>query len=403
MTIRIVGMALMLCALACQQDPENRAGFAGEVRDSAGVRIVENPRPPDDSRLGWTIGPEPILSIGALTGDEPYLLHWAIDATRLRDGRVIVANGGTHELRVFDADGVHVGTWGREGEGPSDFAELTRVETWPGDSIVAWYTGAYGMAVYDTDGNFGHTFVLQSRESVNWDRPRLHAVRPDGTLLSTRDVEDLDSAIVEIWRSDGVFSASTGAHPAEEILISGEVGQGRTLRRLAYSRQLITGLWGDLVVASHNSRYEIMAYRVDGSLDRVVRRDHELRSPTEADREPFVEEQLSFFEGADIPELIVQAARKEFETVPMADFFPAFASVLGDATGHLWVEEYESPRENRPGTLWTVFDPEGHALGFVETLEGLEIYEIGEDYILGRVKDELGVESIQLWPLDRSG
>jgi len=142
---------------------------------------------------------------------------------------------------------------------------------------------------------------------------------------------------------------------------------------------------------------------VDGSLDRVVRRDHVLRSPTEADREPFVEEQLSLFEGADIPEFVVQAARQEFETVPMAEFFPAFASVLGDATGHLWVEEYESPREDRPGTQWTVFDPEGHALGFVETPDGLEIYEIGEDYILGRVNDELGVESIQFWPLDRSG
>ena len=31
------------------------------------------------------------------------------------------------------------------------------------------------------------------------------------------------------------------------------------------------------------------------------------------------------------------------------------------------------------------------------------IYEIGEDYILGHSMDELGVESIQVWPLDRSG
>lgn len=31
------------------------------------------------------------------------------------------------------------------------------------------------------------------------------------------------------------------------------------------------------------------------------------------------------------------------------------------------------------------------------------IREIGEDYILGRKVDELGVESIQLWRLERSG
>jgi len=32
---------------------------------------------------------------------------------------------------------------------------------------------------------------------------------------------------------------------------------------------------------------------------------------------------------------------------------------------------------------------------------GLGVFEIGEDYILGRARDELGVEHVQLWGLDR--
>ena len=61
------------------------------------------------------------------------------------------------------------------------------------------------------------------------------------------------------------------------------------------------------------------------------------------------------------------------------------------------------PGEGEEGTVWTVFDPEGHALGMVETPEGLEIYEIGEDYLLGKVEGELGVDYIQLWALSRGG
>lgn len=34
------------------------------VRDSAGIRIAENPRPAPDSRLGWTVSTEPLVSIG---------------------------------------------------------------------------------------------------------------------------------------------------------------------------------------------------------------------------------------------------------------------------------------------------------------------------------------------------
>ena len=34
--------------------------------------------------------------------------------------------------------------------------------------------------------------------------------------------------------------------------------------------------------------------------------------------------------------------------------------------------------------------------------EGLEIYEIGADYILGHAWDDLGVEYVQFWTLERS-
>ena len=87
----------------------------------------------------------------------------------------------------------------------------------------------------------------------------------------------------------------------------------------------------------------------------------------------------------------------------MAETFPAFSSFIGDATGHLWVREYDFPGEARPAPLWTVFGPEGRVLGCIETPPGLRIFEIGADYILGRVRDELGVESVQVWPLRRSG
>ena len=75
---------------------------------------------------------------------------------------------------------------------------------------------------------------------------------------------------------------------------------------------------------------------------------------------------------------------------------------MSDALDHLWVEDYEAPGEEVDGVLWTVFDPEGRVLGFVDTPEGLEIYEIGADYILGKTEDEeFGVESVQVWRLAR--
>ena len=84
----------------------------------------------------WRIGPEPTLSIGEVDGEDPYLLYLARDATRLNDGRIVVANRGTQELRVFDARGTCLETLGGEGEGPGEFTQLWSVERWPGDAIA---------------------------------------------------------------------------------------------------------------------------------------------------------------------------------------------------------------------------------------------------------------------------
>ena len=60
-------------------------------------------------------------------------------------------------------------------------------------------------------------------------------------------------------------------------------------------------------------------------------------------------------------------------------------------------------QETSAGPVWTVFDPDGHVLGFVETPPGLHIYEIGADYLLGHATDEDGIEYVRLWPLERTG
>ena len=165
---------------------------------------------------------------------------------------------------------------------------------------------------------------------------------------------------------------------------------------VVFGWRLVRATWGERIVIVTTERYEIKAFSRDGTLVRIVRLDHLPRAPAEAHVEAYIERAIP---RVETPRQARQ--RREFRAAPVAERFPAFASVIADALDHLWVEEYEVPGEERPGVLWTVFDPEGRVLGFVETPEGLEIYEIGEDHILGRVRGELGVESIQLWPLER--
>ena len=150
METRKLAAFLILAIIACQPDAEPAGGPDIQERDSAGIQIVENPRPPDGSRLGWRIGSEPAVSIGVLEGDDPYMLFAVRDATILSDGRIVVV--GANELRVFDPMGIYLETWGGRGEGPGEFIDLHQADPWLGDSIVAGDMRHETMTVFDSDG-----------------------------------------------------------------------------------------------------------------------------------------------------------------------------------------------------------------------------------------------------------
>src|SRR5687768_7405175 len=51
----------------------------------------------------WRVSARPTLQIGEADGDSAYLFHKAVSSLRLADGRIVVLNSGSNQLRIFDA------------------------------------------------------------------------------------------------------------------------------------------------------------------------------------------------------------------------------------------------------------------------------------------------------------
>lgn len=403
LTIAAVGS--VACADSGDPAPAPPEGPAPdfETLDTAGVPIVENARPPADSRLDWRVGTEPALSIGEVDGPDPYLLDIS-DVLRMPDGRIIVADRASGELRAFDTLGVHLSTWGGSGEGPGEFINLIHLDLWPGDSLVARWSQGNRLTVFDSQGNYGRVFGMQDRVRIS-----VETVLPGGLVLASRlgpsetspDGHGRMLSIYEVRGPDGEPGPPIGPFLGSE-LYSPPVDDGVMVMGIPYSRDVVGVPWGDDVVVSSNDTYEIRVYSTDGTLKRIVRREHDLVSTTQAHLDALIERRVA---GSPEPE---RAARRreeqeQYRDVRLPDTHPAFRRVRADELNHLWVQEYTLPGEGGPNPVWTVFDPEGHVLGFMETPAGLRIFQIGADYILGYATDELGVEYVQVWSLSRSG
>lgn len=399
------GAALIALAGASCGDRGAASELRSEERDSAGIRIVENARPPGGSRLGWRVDSVPSVSIGRLEGEYPYLLHEVRDAMTLFDGRIVVANRGSHELRVFDAHGDHVATWGGEGEGPGELNSLLAVARWQGDSLVAWYSQEDRLSVFDLDGNFGRAMIPgDPRNSVE-------EVSPGGAVLVSGPGDDefalqdgltRDERRYEVLDAEGTPVASLGVHTGSEYYMSAASGNAYRMMTIPFTRSIHTAVWAGRLVVAPNEHYEVRAHHPTGALGLIVRREHSPITPTSAHMEAYIDRWVAPRPPAEQAQRR-RELREMHAEVPVAETFPAFDRVVADALGHLWVREYDLPGEERANPLWSVFDPDGRVLGFVDTPAGLRIHEIGENHILGRATDDFGVEYVQMWRLDRAG
>ncbi|MGH7445961.1 MAG: hypothetical protein ACRELT_00275, partial [Longimicrobiales bacterium] len=101
------------------------------VRDSAGIAIVENVYPDSAAVQWWTLEQPPRLDIGGAQAEEAYSVYQVGGALRLSDDRIVVTNGGAADVRYYSADGEHVRTSGRRGDGPGEFQRPQQVLALP--------------------------------------------------------------------------------------------------------------------------------------------------------------------------------------------------------------------------------------------------------------------------------
>lgn len=400
-----IGITVLLGGLAsassgCDAAPSRSSAVT--VRDSAGIEIVESQESQWSTTPGWSISSSPILEIGTLEGDPAYQMHYVSDVTRLPDGRIAVANSGSHQLRLYDPSGAHLQDIGREGEGPGEFQFLFRVWSAGGDSIAAFDNRHGRLSVFDAAGNLGRSVSLERVDTIG--SPTAFTGLSDGSILTISGVGSLRPQDGPIDPGTWIYSRySEEGEFLNKVAEGKEGGRWGTDYRGAYSfpyLPLVLGIppggpGADGLILGEGKEFEFEKRRFDGSRVRVVRWNGERRPVTPE----VVEQYIDHLTGQTDDPNARRQARAWVEKVPVPDHMPTYSAVQVDALGYAWVEQYRPPWEDTP--RWSVFDPEGEWLGELSAPTGFRIDEIGEDYLLGVRRDDLGVERVTMFRLVR--
>lgn len=142
--------AAVVAALAgCEPGAPPEAGTAS--RDSADVVIVESESPAWDDGEAWSVAADPSVSIGVVDGEAAYQLDRVRAVASAPDGRIVVANAGSSEIRVYDSAGQHLVSFGGTGEGPGEFRRVGSMVLL-GDTVAVFDEAAQRLTTFDLSG-----------------------------------------------------------------------------------------------------------------------------------------------------------------------------------------------------------------------------------------------------------
>lgn len=378
-----------------------RSDSAVVVTDSGGIQIVESSAFSWPDGYRWRLSDEPTLDIGILEGDAAYEFFRIAGARRLTDGRVVVADAGAFEIRYYDSSGNHLLSTGREGGGPGEFAGILSMTSTPEDTLLVYDWRNRRISYFDPSGALARSVQLRLlAESGGF--PMIVEPFGDGTVLvgvrtffGSGEVEtglSRDEIVYLRTDPDGALMDTLAVRPGGEIHGIAQENL-RIVGDPPFGRYPQYAVFGNGFFHGSSDSYEIEFIDNTGELLRSVRRPVPNMEVTSADIEAFKQEQIE--DAGD--ERQRQINQTLLDAVTFPDVFPAYSSFLVDANGNLWVAVYRRPGDDQP--RWTVFDPDGRALGEVRTPERFGIFQVGADFVLGRWTDDLDVQHVLMFQL----
>ena len=412
-------LSLFVAVAGCA-DSANQASVPGAatIRDSAGVRIVTSAAPLWGAEAGWSVMPEPYLTIGTEnpTGDGTDILFGSIRAmVVLPSGRFAVADEHSAVVSVFDPDGQLVHRFGGRGEGPGEVGGIWNLYGCTGDTVIVRFRTE--LSFFDGDGNFIRR-INSSGAGTTWS---LEAIAPScRNFIASRSATGPTPPAGQEWLLRSVL-----VHTDDGFVVTDTVAQEVTGEGLTGSRRgedvFVALPWtpvdanvelrGDHLIAGFGRWAEFRVHSLGGALEQLIRWHATLDEVTAADRDRYMakrDEFLARYEGS--PDALLSfPSLRDFPRVPTHK--PFFDRFLVDDAGNIWARHFPStglgiqdlrpPRDPAPPETWTVLDSAGVWLGPVHLPDGLAAHEVANDRVYGVHTSPLGAQTVKVYRLVR--
>lgn len=402
--MRAIGSACLLLitfmAAACRG--EVAEGGAGDlpqpvVRDSSGVRIVENAEP---AAAGWRADAEPLFTVGWAPDDPTFT--WTQSGRVLPDGGALVGDFGSGTLYRLASDGSLAATWGRKGEGPGEYQAFEAIIL-SGDSILVSDGRLGRVTALSSDGE-----VLATHRLPGAGLNHVSSILSDGSLLVVPGEGYSSAPEVRpewVFETQPILAADVEAGTADTVAVLPHLRRWYGVRGGTPGPVHVKGRAGGFVdgfAFARTDEAEVAWYDGSGRLVQVARWAEDPVPLTTDRKTRMVRAYDEWYraQGADESLIADRLAQLEEGLERYEGPIPYWDSFLVDRRGNAWLREYPViPVE--PSATWRVVTRDGVFVGRVDLPDVIAILDVTDDRILAVRYDELDVPAVVMLELTK--
>lgn len=361
----------------------------------------------------WRLAATPSIAIGGENGVGPTEFAGVAGVVRLPNGRIVVADAGTTQLRVFGPEGRYVETIARRGLGPGEMRGVDGL-FYSSDSLYARDSFG-GVHVFSSTGAYARSvrFVLGGRRAFG---VSAQGVMANSALIGVRSARDprarragTDSAEIRRLSGNGVGVNILVRSPA---YVTYRLADGRT-GVTAFSPSLELVAFPREACFAYTAQFVISCVDSVGMPTRTIRAVARPRAVTDAMTRAWRD--ASSGRLPDGSSRYVGSLREHRERVArdagIAERLPVIGRLLAAQTGDLWVSDYQpsdgipSGTGDAPGapagaTTWRIFSPANALRATLVTPPGFRVFDEGAGWVLGVARDEDDLETVELWRIE---
>lgn len=343
------------------------------------------------------VSPTPYLDLGG-TGDEERAFNWIIAVRRQASGRVLVATFDPIRIRVFSPEGQFLAAFGRKGEGPGEYIDLSDLAVLPGDSLAVLDRMIRRITILAPDGRYVSSLPFKAPFATP---PFDVSVHPfaDGSLL----IAYAEASVTRPSPEPVTFFQHAARYSTKGIRLdtlgrffygqyflqttSPERGDQANWDR-AFGRRGVLVTAGRTFFAGDAAEAEVRRYSAGGTLLEIHRVGLPEIPVTPAIIAKYRKDELA----SAAPDRRAVEERRVRE-MPYPHRFPAYGRILVDSRGRIWMQRYTYP--NATPNQWWILDPPTRRARPVLLPPRFYPYVIGKGDILGTWRDPDDVEHVR--------